>query len=197
MFDLRKQGVEDQKTMKIWIFISQRMLLKICESRRNYRERIETRETENVRSRLVAIGRKPRSGKGLKERRGEVVCSCANVRHESFVSRARSQALSRKGLAWPRRVRRAARSNRDRFPSLGSRLLVLVPLPLIFLELVPPVSPLFEPLHVLRQTRALPASLPISPRIYARRYVSAFPGSIWKRDIRDLKWLALHTWQFA
>lgn len=37
-------------------------------------------------------------------------------------------------------ARHTARSNRDRFPSLANRLLVLVPLPLIFLELVPPVS---------------------------------------------------------
>lgn len=45
-----------------------------------------------------------------------------------------------KRLAWSKGSARLARSNRDRFPSLANRLLVLVPLPLIFLELVPPVS---------------------------------------------------------
>lgn len=53
------------------------------------------------------------------------------------------QALSRKEASLVEgfgSARHTARSNRDRFPSLANRLLVLVPLPLIFLELVPPVS---------------------------------------------------------
>lgn len=117
------------------------------------------------------------------------LCQCS-TRKLRFASAFAGFALSRKGLAWPRRVRRAARSNRDEgFPSLGSRLLVLVPLPLIFLELR---ATRFTPsrdsprstsnAHSLR----LPSS-PIPSRIYARRYVPLSQVLFKSATIRDQK----------